>query len=106
MVAEDLKWGYFNYPSVEGGTDDSNANNIANQVFAITNILRNLKKLRNLSHTSQQVKFDKKMTEEALCIPTDKANADAWPAELTEVKPGFEATTGFYDWAVGAENKC
>ena len=34
-VAEDLKWGYFNYPSVPNGTDDNTANNIANQVFAI-----------------------------------------------------------------------
>ena len=41
--------------------------------------------------------FDKKMTEEALCIPTDKANADAWPAELAEVKPGFDSTTTYYD---------
>ena len=47
--------------------------------------------------------FDVKMTQEALCIPADKANAE-WPAQLTEVKPGFEATTSFYDWAVGAEN--
>ena len=30
--------------------------------------------------------YDKEMTTEALCIPTDKANSDAWPTELTEVK--------------------
>ena len=26
------------------------------------------------------------------------------PAELAEVKPGFDSTTTYYDWAVGAEN--
>lgn len=30
--------------------------------------------------------YDKKMTEDALCIPTDKANSDAWPTELAGVK--------------------
>ena len=30
--------------------------------------------------------YDKEMTTEALCIPTDKANSDAWPTELAEVK--------------------
>ena len=34
-VAEDLEWGYFNYPSVPDGKDDNTANNIANQVLAI-----------------------------------------------------------------------
>ena len=28
-VAEDLEWGYFNYPSVPNGKDDNTANNIA-----------------------------------------------------------------------------
>ncbi|MFR3389832.1 MAG: hypothetical protein ACLTT1_03535 [[Clostridium] scindens] len=48
--------------------------------------------------------FDKKMTEEALCIPTDKANSDAWPTELAGVKEGFDATTTYYDWAAGVES--
>ncbi|WP_206671410.1 hypothetical protein [Suipraeoptans intestinalis] len=28
-VSKDLKWGYFNYPAVSGGTNDATANNIA-----------------------------------------------------------------------------
>ena len=48
--------------------------------------------------------FDKKMTEDALCIPTDKANADAWPTELSGVKEAFDATTTYYDWAAGVES--
>ena len=104
MIADDLEWGYFNYPAVEGGTDGAEANNIANQVFAINKDSKKAKEAMELITYITTGEFDKKMTEEALCIPTDKANADAWPAELAEVKPGFDSTTTYYDWAVGAEN--
>lgn len=104
MAAEDLKWGYFNYPSVEGGTDDATANNIANQVFAINKDSKVSAEAFELITYIASGEFDKKMSEEALCIPADKANADAWPEQLAEVKPQFEATATFYDWAVGAEN--
>ena len=104
MVAEDFEWGYFNYPSVEGGTDDAAANNIANQVFAINKDSKMADQAFELITYITTGEFDKKMTEEALCIPTDKANSEAWPAALAEVKPGFDSTTVFYDWAVGAEN--
>lgn len=103
-IADDLEWGYFNYPAVKDGTDDTTANNIANQVFAINKDSKMADQAFELITYITTGEFDKKMTEEALCIPTDKANADAWPAELAEVKPGFDATTTFYDWAVGAEN--
>ena len=104
MVADDLEWGYFNYPAVEGGVDGTEANNIANQVFAINKDSKKSKEAMELITYITTGEFDKKMTEEALCIPTDKANADAWPTELTEVKSGFDSTTTYYDWAVGAEN--
>ena len=103
-VAEDLEWGYFNYPSVPNGTDDNTANNIANQVFAINKDSKMADEAFELITYITTGDYDKEMTTEALCIPTDKANAEAWPAELAEVKPGFDSTTTYYDWAVGAEN--
>lgn len=92
-VADDLEWGYFNYPSVPDGTDDSTANNIANQVFAINKDSKMADEAFELITYITTGEFDKKMTEEALCIPTDKANSDAWPTELAGVKEGFDATT-------------
>lgn len=103
-VASDLEWGYFNYPAVPGGTDDATANNISNQVLAINKDSKMAKEAMELITYITTGNFDKKMTTDALCIPTDKANANAWPKELAEVKPGFDATATFYDWAVGAEN--
>ena len=103
-VADDLEWGYFNYPSVPDGTDDSTANNIANQVFAINKDSKMADEAFELITYITTGEFDKKMTEEALCIPTDKANSDAWPTELAGVKEGFDETTTYYDWAAGVES--
>ena len=103
-VADDLEWGYFNYPSVPDGTDDSTANNIANQVFGINKDSKMADEAFELITYITTGEFDKKMTEEALCIPTDKANSDAWPTELAGVKEGFDATTTYYDWAAGVES--
>ncbi len=85
-VAEDLEWGYFNYPSVPNGTDDNTANNIANQVFAINKDSKMADEAFELITYITTGDYDKEMTTEALCIPTDKANSDAWPTELAEVK--------------------
>lgn len=103
-IAEDLEWGYFNYPSVPDGTDDNTANNIANQVFAINKDSKMADEAFELITYITTGEFDKQMTEQALCIPTDKANADAWPVELDGVKEAFDATTTYYDWAAGVEN--
>ena len=103
-VADDLEWGYFNYPSVPNGTDDNTANNIANQVFAINKDSKMADEAFELITYITTGDYDKEMTTEALCIPTDKANSDAWPTELAEVKAGFDATTTYYDWAAGAES--
>ena len=103
-VADDLTWGYFNYPAVKDGKDDSTANNIANQVMAINKDSKMTKEAFELITYITAGDADKQMTTDALCIPADQANSDAWPEELTEVKPGFDATTTYYDWAAGAEN--
>lgn len=103
-VSSDLEWGYFNYPAVNGGTNDTTANNISNQVLAINKDSKMAKEAMELITYITTGDIDKKMISEAISIPTDKANADAWPKELTEVKAGFDATSTYYDWAVGAEN--
>lgn len=103
-IADDLEWGYFNYPAVKDGKDDASVNHLSNQVLAINKDSKMAEQAFELIEYITTGEFDKKMTEEAMCIPTDSANGDAWPTELTEVKAGLEATTGYYDWAVGAEN--
>lgn len=103
MVADDLVWGYFNYPAVKNGADDTTANNVANQVLAINKDSAMAKEAFELIKYITTGEFDAMMTTEALSIPADKANS-AWPAELVEVEPGLKMTESFYDWAVGVEN--
>lgn len=102
-AGEDFNYGYFNYPTLEGGTDDNTANNIANQVLAINKDSKMSKEAFELITYITTGEFDKQMTEEALCIPTDKNNTE-WPAQLEAVKPGFDATKTYYNWAVDVES--
>ena len=90
--------------SVPDGKDDNTANNIANQVLAINKDSKMADEAFQLIEYITTGEYDKKMTEDALCIPTDKANSDAWPTELAGVKEAFDATTTFYDWAAGVES--
>lgn len=103
VVGADFEWGYFNYPAVEGGVDDTTANNIACQVFGINKDSKMSKEAMELITYIASGEFDTMMTEEALCIPADKTNAD-WPAQLADVPESFSSTTTFYDWAVGVLN--
>ncbi|MDL2249972.1 raffinose/stachyose/melibiose transport system substrate-binding protein [Lachnospiraceae bacterium PF1-21] len=103
-VADDLVWGYFNYPTVPEGTDDNTANNIANQVFAINKDSKMPEEAFKLIEYLVTGDTDKAFVSDAMCIPADKENADNWPVELEGVKAGFDATTKYYDWAAGVEN--
>ena len=94
-VADDLEWGYFNYPSVPDGKDDNTANNIANQVLAINKNSKMADEAFQLIEYITTGEYDKKMTEDALCIPTDKANSDAWPTRTRRSKRSIRCNNNF-----------
>ena len=94
-VADDLEWGYFNYPSVQTEKMNNTANNIANQVLAINKDSKMADKAFQLIEYITTGEYDKKMTEDALCIPTDKANSDAWPTELSRSKRSIRCNNNF-----------
>ncbi|MEF9840201.1 MAG: ABC transporter substrate-binding protein, partial [Lachnospiraceae bacterium] len=104
VAPADFDWGYFNYPSVPDGIDDNTANNIANQVFAINKNSKMSKEAMDLITCITTGDMDKKMIDDAVSIPTDKANSDAWPKQLAGAKEGFDSTCIYYDWAAGVEN--
>ncbi len=102
-AAEDFEYGYFNYPTIDGGKDDNTANNIANQVLAINKDSKMSEEAMEFITYLTTGESDIAFTEDALCIPADKNNADKWPKQLELAKEGFDATTSFYDWACGIE---
>mgnify|MGYP003772152821 CR=1 FL=1 len=103
VTGDSFNWGYFNYPTVDGGKDDNTANNISNQVLAIEKDSKLSKEAFQLITYITTGTYDKEMVTEALSIPTDKANSDAWPKQLTTVKTFFDATKTYYDWACDVE---
>ena len=104
MAGDDFQWGSFAYPAVEGGVDGTEANNIANQVFAINKDSEMADEAFQLIEYLTTGDVDKQFVDEALCIPADKANDDSWPAALTEAKPILDGTTTRYGWAVSIES--
>lgn len=104
LASEDLEWGYFNYPSVEGGAEDNTYNNIANQVFAINKDCKKAEDAFKYIEYLTTGDVDMQFVENAVSIPVDKANADKWPEALADVKEDFDATVSSYDWAAGVEN--
>lgn len=104
MAGDTFQWGAFAYPALEGGVDGIEANNIANQVLAINKDTEMPDEAFQLITYLTTGEFDKQFVEEAKCIPADKGNADAWPAELAEAQSVFDATTTRYGWAVSIES--
>lgn len=101
-VAEDLKWGYFNYPAVPNGVDGADVNNIGGQVFGINKDTAMAKEALDLVKYIVTGEFDAMMSKEALAIPADKGNTE-WPAELAGIKEAMEGTTKAYAWAANVE---
>ena len=104
LASEDLEWGFFNYPTVEGGAEDNTYNNIANQVFAINKDCKDAENAFKYIEYLTTGDVDMQFVEQAVSIPVDKANADKWPENLADVKEDFDATAFSYDWAAGVEN--
>lgn len=102
MAGPDFKWGCFSYPTVEGGTDGTNASNYGAQVLAINKTSQNAEAAFQLIQYITQGEFDQMMSELSVGIPSDSRNAE-WPAMLTAVKPVMESLTVRYKYAAGAE---
>lgn len=102
-VADDLKWGYFNYPSVPNGVDGNDVNNIGGQVFAINKDSAMPNEALALIKYIVTGEFDKMMSEEALAIPADKNNTE-WPAQLAGIREAMEATTKAYAWGANVDS--
>ena len=104
VAGDSFRWGSFAYPAVEGGTDGTEANNIANQVFAINKDSAMPAEAFQLIEYLTTGDVDQNFVDQALCIPADKANGDSWPDALAEAKAVLDNTTTRYGWAVSIES--
>ncbi|MDO5135402.1 MAG: ABC transporter substrate-binding protein [Eubacteriales bacterium] len=104
VAGDSFRWGSFAYPAVEGGVDGTEANNIANQVFAINKDSSMPAEAFQLIEYLTTGEVDQNFVDQALCIPADQANGEAWPEALTEAKAVLDNTTTRYGWAVSIES--
>lgn len=99
----DVDWGFFPWPSVEGGVDGAEASMVGSQGFGIVEKGAHKQEAFDFLLTVVTGEFDSKIAEAVYSIPSDVANT-TWPAAVSGAEPYFKQMTKTYDWAVGLEN--
>ena len=94
----EINWGMFNYPSVEGGVDPSNAYAGANSL-AITKYSENPQAAFDFLMFLTSGEFDQKMADQASQIPADPANTA--PPIMSGTVETLKATTNPLAWNMG-----
>lgn len=97
-AGEELNWGLFNYPSVEGGADSTSAYAGANSI-AVTKYSENQQAAFDLATFITSGEYDQKMADEAGQIPADPTNTA--PASQNGTVEVLEATTTPLSWNMG-----
>lgn len=103
LAGDDYVWGCFAYPAFDGGLNDASWNNTSFQCFAINNKSAHPDEAFQLIEWLTKGEWDLKLSQMSLGVPADTTNTE-WPAQMANVKPVLEGTTGRYTWAVGAED--
>lgn len=94
----EINWGMFNYPSVEGGADPSNAYAGANSL-AIAKSSENAQAAFDFLMFLTSGEFDQKMANEASQIPADPTNVA--PPIMAGTVESLLATDNPLDWNMG-----
>lgn len=99
----EVDWGFFPWPSVEGGVDGAEAAMVGAQGFGIVDKSEYKQEAFDFIMTLVTGEYDLKMAEAVSSIPADTANTQ-WPAAVMGAEPYFKNMTKTYQWAVGLEN--
>lgn len=98
----DIKWGMFNFPSVEGGKDPATIANVGAQGMGIPEYSAHPQEAFDLIAFLTSGETDKKIADGSKGIPADTRNAE-WPALIAGCKDSFNALTGNYEWDCGLD---
>lgn len=97
-AGEELNWGLFNYPSVEGGVDAASAYAGANSI-AVTKYSENQQAAFDLATFITSGEYDQKMADAAGQIPADPSNTA--PSSQNGTVEVLNATTSPLTWNMG-----
>lgn len=99
-VKDEVNWGFFPWPAVEGGVDGTEASMVGSQGFGIVAKSDMQQEAFDFAMTICTGEYDLKMAESVSSIPADTENTE-WPAAIKEAEPYFKEMTKPYMWAVG-----
>lgn len=98
-----VDWGFFPWPSVEGGVDGPEASMVGSQGFGIVEKSEYKQEAFDFLLTVVTGDYDSKMAEAVVSIPSDVENTK-WTESVSGAEPYFKEMTKTYQWAVGLEN--
>ena len=101
-IGEAMNWGFFPWPSVEGGVDGTEAAMVGAQGFGINAKSEHKQEAFDFAVKVATGEYDQKMAEISSSIPADVDNTE-WPAVISGAQPYFSKMTKSYMWAVGME---
>lgn len=96
----DNEWGFFPWPTVEGGVDGTEASMVGGQGFGIVAASDMQQEAFDFAYSVCTGEYDLKMAESVNSIPADTENTE-WPAAILGAEPYFKEMTKPYMWAVG-----
>ena len=99
----EVNWGFFPWPTVEGGVDGIEGSMVGSQGFGIVDKSEHKQEAFDFILTVVTGEYDKKMADTVLSIPADVENTE-WPAVVAGAEPYFKQMSKTYQWAVGLEN--
>lgn len=96
----DNEWGFFPWPTVEGGVDGIEASMVGGQGFGIVAASDMQQEAFDFAYSVCTGEYDLKMAESVNSIPADTENTE-WPAAIIGAEPFFKEMSKPYMWAVG-----
>ena len=101
-TGEEVDFGYFPWPTVEGGADGAEGSMVGGQGFGIVAASEKQQEAFDFALSVVTGEYDLKMAEALNSIPADVENTE-WPSAIAGAEPYFKEVTKAYDWAVGLE---
>lgn len=96
----DNEWGFFPWPTVEGGVDGIEASMVGGQGFGIVAASDMQQEAFDFAYSVCTGEYDLKMAESVNSIPADTDNTE-WPIAILGAEPYFKEMSKPYMWAVG-----
>ena len=98
----DIDWGFFPWPTVEGGVDGTEGAVVGSQGFGIVDASEHKQEAFDFIMTVVTGEYDLKMAEAVASIPADTDNT-TWPAQVAGAEPYFKEMSKAYLWAGGLQ---